>query len=228
MSARAELKAPSDPRVWWVGLEVVAATAAVVLDLLIPAVVILAVAALSLCLRRERPATLGFHRLAAPLRTTGVVALLVAAWSLLLVGLVVPLLERVTGSEQDFGVFADLQGDVGLLLTLVAASWILGALVEETAFRGFVATQLAELLGGPSRSERLTRAFSVVGAAALFALIHTEQGVVGVAVTFLDGLFFGWLRFRYSSVWAAVLAHGFSNTLGLLVFFAIGPVGGLW
>jgi len=41
-------------------------------------------------------------------------------------------------------------------------------------------------------------------------------------------LFFGWLRFHYGSVWAAVLAHGFSNTLGLLVFFTWGSMGGLW
>ena len=68
----------------------------------------------------------------------------------------------------------------------------------------------------------------MLGAAVLFAAIHTEQGTVGVAVTFLDGLFFGWLRFHYGSVWAAVLAHGFSNTLGLLVFFTWGSMGGLW
>jgi len=224
MSAHSVIGTRPSRRLWWAGLELAAAVCAVALDVLIPALVILVVAALSLALRGERPASLGFHRLRAPIRTAGVVALLVAAWSILQVGAVMPVLERVTGEAQDFGVFDDLQGDLGLLLVLVLASWILGALVEESAFRGFVVTRLTEVFGGLKSAKLI----AVVGAALLFAAIHTEQGLVGVAVTFLDGLFFGWLRFHYRSVWAAVLAHGFSNTLGLLVFFAWGPVGGLW
>ncbi|MBF4764495.1 CPBP family intramembrane metalloprotease [Nocardioides islandensis] len=209
---------------WWSGLELTAAVVAVALDLLVPAFVIVAVSAVSLALRRQRPDSLGFHRLPAPVRTAGTVALLVLAWSVAQVGLVMPVLERVTGETQDFGLFADLEGDVGLLLVLLAASWTLGALVEETAFRGLVVTRLTEVLGGGAPATWI----AVLGAALLFAAIHTEQGVVGLAVTFLDGLFFGWLRFHYRSLWAAVLAHGFSNTLGLLVFFTWGTVGGLW
>jgi membrane protease YdiL (CAAX protease family) len=224
MSAQTAVGTRPSRHLRWAGLEVTAAVTAVVLDLLIPALVILVVAVLSLALRRQRPASLGFHRLRAPIRTAGAVALLVAGWSILQVGVVMPLLERVTGETQDFGVFDDLQGDVGLLVLLVVASWILGALVEETAFRGFVVTRVTELFGGHDAAKLI----AVIGAALLFAAIHTEQGVVGVAVTFLDGLFFGWLRFHYGSVWAAVLAHGFSNSLGLLVFFMWGPVGGLW
>jgi membrane protease YdiL (CAAX protease family) len=211
-------------RLWWSGLELAAAVVAVALDLLVPAFVIVVVTAVSLALRRQGPASLGFHPLPAPVRTAGSVALLVVVWSIAQVGLVMPVLERVTGETQDFGVFADLKGDVGLLLVLLVASWILGALVEETAFRGLVVTRLTELLGdgGPARL------LAVLGAALLFAAIHTEQGIVGVAVTFLDGLFFGWVRFRYRNLWAAVLAHGFSNTLGLLVFFSWGTMGALW
>jgi membrane protease YdiL (CAAX protease family) len=224
MSAQAAVMKRSSRHLWWAGLELAAAVTAVALDLLIPALVILVVVTLSLAVRRERPASLGFHRLRRPVRTAGVVALLVAVWSVLQVVVLMPVLERVTGETQDFGVFEDLEGDVGLLALLLVASWVLGALVEETAFRGFVVTRITDLLG----EHHLARALAVVGAALLFAAIHTEQGLVGVTVTFLDGLFFGWLRFHYGSVWAAVLAHGFSNTLGLLVFFMWGPLGGLW
>jgi uncharacterized protein len=224
MTTRTQIETQRPRHLGWAGLEVAAAAAAVVLDMLIPALAILAVAALSLVFRRQSPASLGFHRLSSPVRTTGVVALLVAGWSLLQVGLVMPILERATGETQDFGVFADLQGDLGLLLILLVASWLLGAVVEETAFRGLVVTRLTELSAGHA----LAKVLAVLGAAVLFAAIHTEQGVIGVVVTFLDGLFFGWLRFHYHSVWAAVLAHGFSNSLGLLVFFTWGSMGGLW
>ena len=224
MTAQPAVETRRSGVLWWAGLEIVTAVVAVALDLLIPALLILVAAALSLTFRRQHPASLGFHRLPAPLRTAGAVALLVAGWSILQVGLFIPVLERVTGETQDWGVFDDLQGNVRLLLLLLLASWVLGALVEETAFRGFVVTRLTDLFGGRDSA----RVLAVLGAALLFAAIHTEQGPVGVAASLLDGLLFGWLRFRFGSVWAAVLAHGFSNTLGLLVFFTWGPVGGLW
>jgi Ca2+-transporting ATPase len=208
----------------WAALEVGLAAVAVGLDLLLPALVILVMAILSLVLRREGPASLGFRRLSRPWRTAGVIALLVASWSLLQVGLVMPLLEHVTGGEQDLGVFGDLQGDPGLLAMLLVASWVLGALVEETAFRGLVLTRVRELVAGRVLGAWL----AVVAAAVLFSGIHVEQGLVGLVVTFLDGLFFGGLRLHFRSLWAAVLAHGMSNSLGLVVFFAIGPVGALW
>jgi uncharacterized protein len=49
-----------------------------------------------------------------------------------------------------------------------------------------------------------------------------------VVVTFLDALFFSLLRLRYHTLWAPILAHGFSNTLGIVTFFLIGPNYGLW
>jgi hypothetical protein len=54
---------------FWTALaavEVVLAAVAVVLDLLIPTIVVLALAGLSLALRREGPATLGFRRTPTP------------------------------------------------------------------------------------------------------------------------------------------------------------------
>ena len=145
MTAPLALATRRTGRLWWAGLELAIAVTVVALDLLIPALVILVVAAVSLALRRQSPASLGFHRLQAPMRTAGVVAMLVAGWSILQVGVFMPVLERATGESQDFGVFDELQGDVGLLLVLVLASWILGALVEETAFRGLVVTRITEL-----------------------------------------------------------------------------------
>ena len=60
----------------------------------------------------------------------------------------------------------------------------------------------------------------------LFRCCHGEDRRL-LAVT-LDALFFSALRLHYRSLWAAVLAHGFGNTLGLVTFFAVGPVRGLW
>jgi hypothetical protein len=48
-------------------------------------------------------------------------------------------------------------------------------------------------------------------------------------VTTIDALFFSWLKQKFGgNLWAAILAHGFYNTIGVLVFYFTGPIYGLW
>jgi membrane protease YdiL (CAAX protease family) len=204
--------------------EVVIATALVLLDVLIPSLVLVALAAVSVAVRRQTFASLGFHRVAHPRRLTMTVLAVVLAWSLLQLGLVMPVLNHVTGEKQDLDAFEDLQGNVGLLAVLVVASWLLGALAEETAIRGWFQTRIIDVVGG----DRTGIVVAVLFTSLLFAVLHLEQGAVGVVVTFLDALLFSWLRWHYASVWAAVLGHGLSNTVGVVTFFLVGPVYGLW
>jgi uncharacterized protein len=67
-----------------------------------------------------------------------------------------------------------------------------------------------------------------VGVALLFALIHGEQGVTGMVLVFVDAVFYGVLRYAYRSLWASVVAHGLSNTVGMVAFFLFGPFSALW
>jgi membrane protease YdiL (CAAX protease family) len=210
---------------WWrrlAGLEVALAVAAVLLDLLLPALVILVLAGLSMLLRREKPVALGVRR---PGRRLVLPMLaFAAAWSVFQLAVTMPVANHVSGTKQDLGVFADFEGNVGLLAALLLLSWTLGAVCEELAFRGYLLTRLRELLGsGPA-----ALGTAVVASAVLFGVLHSEQGVVGVVAVAIDGIAFAVLRLRYDTVWAPVLAHGFNNTLGLLTFFLVGPVYGLW
>jgi len=208
------------------GLEVGLAAVVILLDLAIPTLVVLALAGVSLALRHTGFASLGFHRLASPSRAALGVLGLTVGWSLLQLGVLMPVANHVTGSRQDMTVFADLEGNAGLLLVLLVATWTLAAVGEETVFRGYLPTRVREVLG-TGAGTRLGW-LPVVLPAALFAALHVEQGQVGVLLTFLDALFFTWVRARYDSVWAAVLAHGFNNTIGLCTFYLVGPVYGLW
>lgn len=182
------------------------------------------VAALSLTLRRRGLGSLGLVRLARPGHTFLVVLGLTLGWTVLQFGLTMPVLNRVTGERQDMGVFADLEGDLGLLALLLVVSWVLGAFCEEVVYRGYVPVRATEALGG-GRSAVLV---SFLGAAVLFGLAHLEQGPVGLGLTFLDALFFTFLRLRCGGLWASVLGHGLSNTIGLTAFFLVGPLYGLW
>lgn len=209
----------------WLALAEVALGAAIVIgDILIPTLVILLIAAVSLGVRREGPATLGFQRTGRPWRVAAEVLLLTVGWTVVQLAVIMPALNHATGQKQDLSDFAELEGDLGLLVVLLVVSWTIAAFGEEIVYRGYLFTRVTDVLG--------SRAVAVLAAAVLssilFGLAHTEQGALGIVITFLDGLFFCALRLHYRTLIAPVLAHGFNNTIGLVSFFLVGPVYGLW
>ena len=208
----------------WAAVEVAIAAAFILFDLLVPTLVVLGLAALSLLVRHAHPRTLGFSRLARPCRAAAQILVWVLAWTLFQLAVVMPVVTHLTGQEQDLGVFADLEGNLGLLLALLLLTWTLAAIGEEAVYRGYVLQRVVDAVG----SGRAAIVAGVVVSSVLFGLAHAEQGVVGVALTTSDAVFFCWLRFRYRSLWASVLGHGLSNSIGLTVFFVAGPVGALW
>jgi membrane protease YdiL (CAAX protease family) len=205
-------------------VEVAVAAAAVVADLLLPALVLLAMAAVSLAVRRRGPGSLGLHRPARGWLLTGQMGLFAIAWTALSVALIIPVANHLTGQRQDTSAFAGLEGNLGMLGMLLALSWTLAAIGEEVAFRGYLLSRLNEVLG----TQRVGMLVSVLASSVLFGLLHTEQGTVGVLLSTVDGAAFAALRLRFDTVWAAVLAHGFINTIGFVAFFLVGPVHGFW
>lgn len=208
---------------WVTAFELVLAGAAILLDLGIPSVFLLLLAAVSLAVRRQGPASLGVHR-AQLRRLVPATAGFAVLWSLFQLTVTMPITEHVSGEEQHAGVFEEVHGDIGLLVILLLLSWTLGAVVEELAFRGYLLTRFRELLG----SGRVGLVSAIAASSLLFGALHSEQGIVGVVAVALDGVAFCLLRLYYGTVWASVLAHGFNNTLGLVTYFLIGPVYGLW
>ncbi|RYU09524.1 CPBP family intramembrane glutamic endopeptidase [Nocardioides iriomotensis] len=217
----------SGRRPWWTVLtlvEVAAATVAVVADWFIPSLVLVVMAGVSLVVRRQRPSSLGFHRPAHPWRLAGRMLAFAAGWTLLNVALLIPVTNHLSGQRQDVSAFAHLEGDLGLLAAYLVLSWVVAALAEETAFRGYLLTRLRDLLGGG----RAAVVAAVVLSSALFGLLHTEQGVVGVVASALGGVVFALLRLWTGTLWAPVLAHGFDDTIGFVWFYLFGPFYGLW
>jgi len=204
-------------------IEALAAVLAVLGDLLIPSVVLLAMAAISLAARHEGLRALGLWR--APVRrVAGAVFVLTLLWSVFQLSVTMPIAFHVSGRRQDLSGFDELQGNVGLLALLLVVGWLLGAFVEEFAYRGYLLTRVREALG----SGRVAVFVAVVLSSVLFGIAHTEQGAIGVLVVTLDGLFFCAVRYRFHTLWASILAHGLNNTLGFVTFFLVGPVYGFW
>ena len=205
-------------------VEVVLAATAVVLDLAIPTLVVLALMALSLLVRRQGPATLGFRRVRHGWSLAVTMFAFAVGWTVLAVGLLKPIENRLTGTTQDMSQFVALEGNLGMLLTWLVLAWVVAAVGETLAYVGFVRTRVVDGVGsGP-----LGTAVAVLVSSVMLGLLHTEYGVVGVVISTVDGVFYNVLRSRYGTLWAPILAHGFIDTIGFVSVFLVGPVYGLW
>lgn len=193
-------------------------------DVLLPTIVVSAIGFVFLLLRKEKFAVIGFRKPGNFLRMVSAVFAWAIGWTAVNFGLILPVLNRLSGTTRDVSAFADLQGNVGELLFLLAASWTLAAVGEEMAYRGFVQNRIISLFSNKTTGI----AVAIMASSLLFGLAHTEQGVVGVVTTCLDALFFSFVRYKYDNLWAAVLAHGFLNSIGIVTFFFTGPLYGLW
>jgi membrane protease YdiL (CAAX protease family) len=216
----------SNPGLWRViaAVEVVLATAAVLLDLGIPTLVLVALAVLSLIARRQRAGSLGLRRPARPVRMAAQVFGLSLLWTALTLAMIMPAVEHLTGQRRDISQFAPLEGNLSLLLYMLLISWTLAAFGEEFAYRGYVQTRMRDVLP----AGRTGLVLAVLLSSMLFGLAHTEQGIVGVVLSGIDAIFFSIMRYRYQTLWAAILAHGFLNSIGIIAYFIAGPFYGLW
>lgn len=206
-------------------IELAAIVATIVLDLSIPTLVLLALMAISLVIRRERISAMGFKQPKSWLGMAGLAFITAILMQLFDIGVVMPVMNRVTGETIDYSGFASLQGDMGQLLTILVFSWTLAAVGEELTYRGYVMRTLGRLLGEGKTGVVL----AIFVSSLLFGLAHTEQGLVGVVVTTIDAVVFSWLKRRFDgNLWAPILAHGFYNSVGVITFYFTGPIYGLW
>ena len=206
-------------------LEILASAVVIILDIFIPTIVILGLVIISLLIRREYLDSLGFKKSKNALQMIGVVLLSVMLWQLIQIGITMPILNHLTGTTQDLSAFANLKGNLSQLSLYLLLSWTLAAFGEEIVYRGYLQKRLGTLFGANAFGLALTIGISSL----LFGVAHTEQGIIGVVVTTLDALFFSWLKMKYeNNLWAAILAHGFSNSVGLITFYFVGPIYGLW
>lgn len=206
-------------------VEVVIAAAVIIRDVSIPTIVILGMIVVSLLVRREGIASLGFTKNTGFMRMASFVFISVFLWQLFQIGVTMPVLNHLTGTTQDLSAFSNLKGNLGKLLMYLALTWTLAAFGEEIVYRGYLQRRLGELLG-----TNLIGWIVVIGVSSLlFGIAHTEQGLIGVIVTSLDAIVFSLLKVKFDkNLWAAVLAHGLSNSIGLITFFFVGPIYGLW
>ena len=132
-----------------------------------------------------------------------------------------PIIERLTGQTADLSSFRSLVGNLPSTLIMLALVWTLAAFGEELAYRGYVLERAAAL----GRHTSAAYLVAMVVVSLLFGLGHYYQGAAGMVNSAFSGLFFGALYLAAGrNLWLPILAHGFSDTIGLgLIYFGLVP-----
>lgn len=124
-----------------------------------------------------------------------------------------PFLERMFGATRDLARFSEVAGSKSALIRLMALNWTVAAFGEELAFRIVLMRGIAYSLG----DSRKAFGIALVVQAIVFGFIHAYQGPAGIVGAAINGLVFGSLTLAArGSIWPAALAHGSSNTIGIL------------
>ena len=99
------------------------------------------------------------------------------------------------------------------ILRWLGIVWTYAAFGEEIAYRGYMLNRVADL-GGRSRAALV---LGLLWSSVLFGFAHWYQGPAGVIGIAVSGLIYGAAYLLAErNLWAAILAHGISDTLALL------------
>ncbi|MQC26319.1 MAG: CPBP family intramembrane metalloprotease [Chloroflexi bacterium] len=130
--------------------------------------------------------------------------------------LIDPVVEKLTKQPHYISAVKAVRGNIANLLITLLAVWILVAFVEEFLYRGFILTELLNIVG----RQPLGLFIALLTGAILFGLSHSYQGISGVWSTGILGLVFG-LIFIYSgfNLWLPILTHGVIDTVLLIFIF---------
>jgi membrane protease YdiL (CAAX protease family) len=128
-----------------------------------------------------------------------------------------PLIHKLTDLPPvDLGDIANIKGNTGFYIFLLAMGWLVGGLYEEIIFHGFIFTRLEKLF--PVKYAA-TAAFIVCNI--IFALYHFQLGTEGVINAFIAGCVYQALMLQYKrNMWYAIFCHAVYDTIALTYIYA--------
>jgi len=173
-------------------------------------------AALLICIRQGSFAEIGFRRPASWRRTLllGIAFGVLAQFVFVVV--IDPLLARWTGTPVDLSSLDAMRGNLPVFLIMLAIGWVLGGLLEEMLFRGYLLKRIQYIIG----DQPWASAAALLLTSIAFGMAHGYQDTSGMISTGLMAIFLGTLFIRsQGNLWLPILVHGVSNTIGLTLIF---------
>lgn len=130
-----------------------------------------------------------------------------------------PLLSLLTGAAPDLSALVnvgELAGNWKLLGWWIFVTWVMGALVEECFFRGYLLNRVADLFS----QRRRGLAAGLVLSSVLFGANHVNYGVPVVIESGLIGMVFGALYLgTRCNLWTPIIVHGVLDTTFLTLAY---------
>ena len=131
---------------------------------------------------------------------------------LLAVILIEPLSEKITQSKHDHSLIESVKGNWKVFLQWMLMVWILVAVIEEGIYRGYLMTEVKNLLGLGIVALIVNLLYSSV----VFGLSHGYQGPSGMLSTGIVGVILGGIFILSDfNLWLAIFTHGFIDTIGI-------------
>jgi membrane protease YdiL (CAAX protease family) len=127
-----------------------------------------------------------------------------------------PLLVKLFHKMPDLSELDGLRGSWKLLLLGLALTWTLAAFGEELVYRGYLMNRVAGLFRNP----KVAWTISLIVVNFLFGLGHIDQGITGQVENMIDGALLGVIFLATGcNLWAAVIAHGLTDTIDLVLLY---------
>jgi hypothetical protein len=131
---------------------------------------------------------------------------------LLSVILIEPFIEKIMNSKHDHSVIDAVKGNWKVFLQWMLMVWILVAVIEEGIYRGYLMTEMKNLLGAGSIALVINLLYSSI----VFGLSHGYQGPSGMLSTGFVGVILGGIFiFSEFNLWLVIFTHGFIDTFGI-------------
>ena len=123
-----------------------------------------------------------------------------------------PMSSKIFNEPADYSSFEFIKGNSKEYFKWLLFMWISAAVGEELLFRAFAFSQLKKMIGDRNL-------LIVIISSILFSLPHLYQGNSGLLMTFLFGLFFGFIYLKFKNIWINIIVHGFVDTLFLTLSY---------
>ncbi|WP_170934659.1 CPBP family intramembrane glutamic endopeptidase [Hymenobacter gelipurpurascens] len=166
---------------------------------------------------KARPLLLNSMRFVQPLswlKAIAVSAVLGVAIELFVETLFNPLVEKTTNTPIDL-TQVDFKNNIFIYAGWVIVGFILGGLLEEILFRGFLLTRVFALFSNASTGNII----GLLSTSIIFGMCHAYQGWSGVLSTGFIGIILGIVLLIKQNLWYSILTHGFINLTGLTILY---------
>jgi membrane protease YdiL (CAAX protease family) len=112
--------------------------------------------------------------------------------------------------------FGNIKGNLRQLLILLLITWIIGAVLEELLFRGYLVNRLLDLFG----NSLLSKFIVVILASTAFGFVHFYQGLHGVISAIIFGIFQCTLYLvNKRKLLIPMIVHGTFDTISFIILY---------